>query len=405
MLKKSNKYFYPLLKDGFSDNDVKKGIKVLKSKFITMGQHTQEFEKQFAKKLNVKYCVMVNSGSSANLISTFAAKNPMRKITFKEKDEAIVPVLCWPTSLWPLIQAGLKIKFVDIDPKTLNVNVDKLIKSISKRTKVVMLINVLGISSDLNKLSKIFKKKKIIFIEDNCESLGAKFKNKYLGTFGDFGTFSFFYSHQITSGEGGMVVCKNKKDYEILYSMRSHGWSRGKFQNKYKKKYPNLDSRYIFYNSGFNLRPTDIQGAIANSQFKRLSSFIKNRIYNKNLIIKLLRKDKRWNNQFNFVKIDKQISPSYMVFPILINQKYKLKKKKFISLIEKNGIETRPIISGSFVNQPASKLFKLNLKNNIFPGAQKIQDLGFVIGLHTKKIEKKIALKIVDQLFLIDKIN
>ena len=384
MLKKSNKYFYPLLKDGFSDDDIKKGIKVLKSKFITMGQHTQEFEKQFAKKLNVKYCVMVNSGSSANLISTFAAKNPMRKITFKEKDEAIVPVLCWPTSLWPLIQAGLKIKFVDIDPKTLNVNVDNLIKSITKRTKVVMLINVLGISSDLNKLSK-FLKKKIIFIEDNCESLGAKFKNKYLGTFGDFGTFSFFYSHQITSGEGGMVVCKNKKDYEILYSMRSHGWSRGKFQNKYKKKYPNLDPRYIFYNSGFNLRPTDIQGAIANSQFKRLSSFINNRIYNKNLIINLLRKDKRWNNQFNFVKIDqKKISPSYMVFPILINQKYKSKKKKFISLIEKNGIETRPIISGSFVNQPASKLFKLNLKNNIFPGAQKIQDLGFVIGLHKK---------------------
>ena len=160
MLKNSNKYFYPLLKDGFSDDDIKKGIKVLKSKFITMGQHTQEFEKQFAKKLNVKYCVMVNSGSSANLISTFAAKNPMRKITFKEKDEAIVPVLCWPTSLWPLIQAGLKIKFVDVDPKTLNVNVDNLIKSITKRTKVVMLINVLGISSDLNKLSKILKKKK-----------------------------------------------------------------------------------------------------------------------------------------------------------------------------------------------------------------------------------------------------
>ena len=123
-----------------------------------------------------------------------------------------------------------------------------------------------------------------------------------------------------------MVVCKNKKDYEILYSMRSHGWSRGKFQNKYKKKYPNLILVIFFYNS-FNLRPTDIQGAIANSQFKRLSSFIKNRIYNKNLIINLLRKDKRWNNQFNFVKIDQKISPSYMVFPILINQKYKSKKK------------------------------------------------------------------------------
>ena len=135
---------------------------------------------------------MVNSGSSANLMSVFASKNPLRKNKFKNNDEALVPILCWPTSLWPLVQAGLKPKFVDIDPETLNVDADYLISKISKKTKLIMLINVLGISGDLNKIRKIAKQKKIILIEDNCESLGAKLGNKYLGTFGNFGTFSFF---------------------------------------------------------------------------------------------------------------------------------------------------------------------------------------------------------------------
>lgn len=401
---KKNKYFYPLLKDGFSDEDVNVGIKVLKSKFITMNKYTEKFEKEFSKKLGVKYSLMVNSGSSANLIAAFASKNPLRKKKFKDKDEAIVPVLCWPTSLWPLVQAGLKIKFIDINPKTLNVDADNLIKEISKKTKLIMLINVLGSSTDIKKIKKYANKKKIIIIEDNCESLGAKYEKKFLGTFGDFGTFSFFYSHQITSGEGGMITCNNKKDYEIISTMRSHGWSRGKFHNKYKKKFPDLDSRYIFCNSGFNLRPTDIQGSIASSQFKRLDKFIANRTHNKNLITKYLKEDVRWNNQFNFIEIDNKIHPSFMVLPLMLVSKYKNKKKKFINRLEKEGIETRPVISGSFVNQPASYLYNLNSKKKIFSGAQEVQDLGFVIGLYTKKISSKLATKIVDKLFLIDKI-
>ena len=147
------------------------------------------------------------------------------------------------TSLWPLVQAGLKINFIDIDPLTLNVKADDLIKKITSRTKVIMIINVLGLSPDVKRIRDYCKRKKIILIEDNCESLGAKFEKKYLGTYGDFGTFSFFYSHQITSGEGGMIVCKNREDYEILKSLRSHGWSR---DEKTAKKYPNLDPRCIY---------------------------------------------------------------------------------------------------------------------------------------------------------------
>ena len=404
MLNKIQK-FYPLLENGFSDRDIESGIKVLKSKYITMGRHTLVFEKGFAKKMKAKYAVMVNSGSSANLLSVFASKNPLRKNKFKDKDEALIPVLCWSTSLWPLVQAGLKPKFVDINSKTLNVDAKHLISKINKNTKLIMLINVLGTATEIKKIIDIAQRKKIIVIEDNCESLGAQFNNKNLGTFGDFGTFSFFYSHQITSGEGGMITCKNKKDYEILLSLRSHGWSRGPFYNKLKRQNPSLDPRYIFFNSGFNLRPTDIQAAIAFSQLKRLDNFIINRTFNKNKIIKKLVTDKRWNNQFSFIEIIKKIRPSYMVLPLMIHEKFKSKKRLFIKVLENFGIETRPIISGSFVNQPATKLYNLNEKKIKFTEAQKVQDLGFVIGLHTKKINNKILDKIVNGLFLIDNIK
>tara|TARA_B110000027_G_C16113335_1_gene298916 strand:+ start:867 stop:2111 length:1245 start_codon:yes stop_codon:yes gene_type:complete len=408
---KNNKYIdpknlsfkYPLLENGFNKIDINKGIKVLKSGFVTMGKHTTSFEKEFAKKMNVKFALMVNSGSSANLLATFAACNPLRKNRFKRGDEALIPVLCWSTSLWPLVQAGLKPIFVDADPKTLNVDADILISKITKKTKVIMLVNVLGLSTNLRKIRDYAKKNKIIIIEDNCEALGAKYEKKYLGTYGDFGTFSFFYSHQITSGEGGMIVCNTLEDYEILLALRSHGWSRSKNSySKNAKKYPKLDPRYIFINSGFNVRPTDIQAAIGHNQFKRLGTFIKNRSLNKASIIKKIIKDKRWNDQFSFIEVPKKNKASYMVLPILINERYKRIKKDFLDYIEKKGLETRPIISGSFVNQPSSKLYNLNPKNLKFRGAQNIENLGFVIGLNTKKTQNKKIDYIVNTLFSID---
>ena len=402
---KNNTQKYSLLEMGFNNQDLKKGIEVLKSGFITMNKETEQFEKNFAKKLGIKYALMVNSGSSANLLAAFAACNPLRENRFKRGDHALIPALCWSTSLWPLVQSGLKPKFIDVDPKTLNLDADHIISKITKKTKVIMLVNVFGISANNKKIINYEKKKNIIVLEDNCEALGAKYGEKFLGTFGDFGTFSFFYSHQITSGEGGMIVCNNRKDYEILLALRSHGWSRGKgVYEKNAKKYPNLDPRYIFINSGFNLRPTDIQAAIANNQFKRLETFRKIRSTNKNKIVNLLKKDKRWNNQFKFVEYSKKIKASYMVLPILIDRKFLYKKKKFINFLEKKGLETRPVISGSFVNQPSSKLYNLNPGNQQFRGAQEIQDLGFVIGLHTKNIKMSKVKFIIDLLFSIDTI-
>ena len=406
------KYKYQLLENGFSDQDISIGKKVLNSKRITMASYTRNFELAFAKKLGAKYALMVNSGSSANLLATFAAGNPLKKNCLKRGDEVLIPALCWSTSIWPLVQFGLKPVFVDIDIETLNINLADLEKKITKKTRAIMLINVLGISSDLFKIRKIADKKKIIIIEDNCESLGSTLKKKYLGTFGDYGSFSFYYSHQITSGEGGMVTCNKKEDYDILFALRSHGWLGGtrfykrnlKSYNTYANQNPKLDPRYIFINSGFNLRPTDIQAAIAHNQFKRLDTLKKFRNINKNLIIKKISNSKKWKNQFKFIVTPKDIDPSWMGLPILLSEKYIKKKQKFVNFLDNQGIETRPIISGNFANQPAAKLYKLCKKNEKFENAQKVQELGFLIGLHTKKLSKNNLDLIHDSFFMIDNI-
>jgi CDP-6-deoxy-D-xylo-4-hexulose-3-dehydrase len=397
------KFKYPLLSNAFSKNDISCGLKVLSSKYITMSKITKNFEKQFAKKLGCKYALMTNSGSSANLLAVSAIINPMFKNKLRAGDEVLIPAVCWSTSLWPIIQNNLKPVFVDVELDTFNISIKDLRKKITSKTKAIMCVHVLGTSTNLNHIKKLINKKNIILIEDTCESLGAKFNNKFLGTFGEFGTFSFYYSHQITSGEGGMIVCNNVKNYNIVKSLRSHGWSRETtFHNIYKKKFKKLDDRFLFINSGYNLRPTDIQAAIAYNQFKRLNKFITTRNYNRKKIIDKIKNNKKWNNQFYFINHSKQIKPSWFGLPMLINKKYSNKKKKFLNHLTKCGIENRPILSGNFTNQPATELYNLNSKRLVFVNAQKVEDLGFFIGLHTKKISNKIAEYIAKNLLKIN---
>ncbi len=392
---KKEKNIYQLSPNSFSNNDIIKGIKVLLSKKITMGEITKKFEKEFAKFIGSKYALMVNSGSSANLLATFAMINPIKKNRLKTGDECLVPSLCWSTSLWPIVQAGLKPKFVDVDPETLNISLKDLEKKISRKTKAVMLVHVLGNSTNMKKLKKITNKYKIKIIEDTCESLGSKFNGKYLGSFGDFGTYSFYYSHQITAGEGGMIVCNDKNNYKIIHSLRAHGWDRGLNNNK---------KNFNFINSGFNLRPTEVSAAIGYNQFKKLNYFKRIRLENRKKIIFKLKKSKKWKNQFTFIEPIKGLEPSWFGLPILINKKYLNKKRKFLSFLNKNLIETRPIISGNFLNQPSIKLYKLNSKKEFFKGAQEIDKRGFFIGIHVNRITEKQLKLLENKLLKIDEI-
>ena len=256
-----------------------------------------------------------------------------------------------------------------------------------------MLVHVLGNSTNMTELTKILKRKKIFLIEDTCESLGAKYKNKYLGTYGHFSTFSFYSSHQISSGEGGAIACQSKDDYEIIKSLRSHGWSRGlKKEKSIARKYKNLDKRFIFYNSGFNLRPTDISASIGLSQLHDLHKLNNLRTINRNNLIRIFKKNKKIKNNFIFIEKNKFVKPSWFGIPILI--KDKKKRNKFIFNIEKKGIETRPIISGNFLKQPAVKKYKINQIGN-FKNSDLVNNSGFFLGLPTKIINKKTLKKIV----------
>lgn len=405
IFKNNSKYNYPLLSNTLSKEDINAAKKVLDSRMITMSKKTRDFEKRFAKYLGVKFALMVNSGSSANLLAISLLVNPQRKKKLLAGDEVLIPVVCWSTSLWPIVQNNLKPVFVDIDLKNLNLDIEKLSQSLTSKTKAIMCVHVLGLSADMDFIVNFAKKNNLIIIEDTCESLGSKFNNKLLGSFGTVGTFSFYYSHQITSGEGGMIVCNSKEDYEILYALRAHGWSRCPTnKKKIEKKYPELDSRFIFINSGYNLRPTDIQAAIGLSQFRKKDIFKKNRSYNRELIIKEVMQSEKFKNQIEFLECSKKIDPSWFGLAVLINKQYVKKKFKYLKYLGEKKIETRPIISGNFINQPAIKLYKLNKIKKKYNNAQVVENSGFFIGLHTKIITNNLARYIASHLLKIDEL-
>ena len=388
-----SKYFYPLVKNPYRNKDIVEAIKVLKSCKLTSGKITRKFQDYFSKKLKLKNSLMVNSGSSANLLAFQCLINPYRKKKLNPGDEVLIPALCWSTSLWPIIQSGLKPKFVDIDLKTLNIDLNDLKKKITKKTKAIMLVHVLGNCTDMTQLIKTVKKNKLILIEDTCESLGSKYKNKYLGSFGDFSSFSFYTSHQISSGEGGMISCKDKDDLEILKSLRQHGWSRGLIkENQIARKNKNLDKRFIFYNSGFNLRSTDIAASIGFSQFKDLNSFIRLRSENRKNIIDKINKNKKVKGNFFILKENKNVKASWFGIPIILSKK--LNRKKVVLKLEKNGIETRPIISGNFLKQPAIKRYKIKSNLNL-QNADYADKHGLYIGLPNKKIDNHNLKKLI----------
>jgi len=394
---KIKKFSYPIHEDSLSKEDLLEGVKVLISRQLTMSKKTNKFENYFKNKLGLNYCLMVNSGSSANLLTLFALINPAKKNRLRAGDECLIPAVCWATSLWPVIQAGLTPKLIDVDLNTFSINLDMIKKNVTKKTKAIMMINVLGNCSEIDKIQKFAKDKNIYLIEDNCESLGSKYKNKYLGSYGDFSSFSFYYSHQITSGEGGMIACKKKEDYNLLKILRAHGWDRDLVKSNNKK--------FNFINSGFNVRPLEVSAAIGLNQFKRLPKMISIRSYNRNKIIKTLKNSHNWNEQFTFFKHKKDLKPSWFGFPLLINPKFEKKKEKFLKFLAKKNLENRPIISGNFVNQPAIKLYNIKYNKKELKNSNEIDKRGFFIGIPTIKLTQKKLNKISNLLLSISNLK
>jgi len=285
------KFSHPLMHNNFTSNDRRAAIKLLKTKniILTQSKNVKKFEQRWSKWLGVKYSVFVNSGSSANLLTI-----SILKILYKKK-EIIVPTLTWVSDINSVIQNNFKPVFVDINPNNLCMDENEIIKKISKRTLAVFLTHVQGFNGLSDRLLNFLKRKKILLIEDVCESHGATFKNKKLGTFGLISNFSFYYAHHMSTIEGGMICTNNKRIYELALMLRSHGMSRESnnysFEKKMIKKYSNLSPKFIFLYPAYNFRNNEIGAIIGLNQLKSLDKNNIKRNKNLSLFLSLLDKN------------------------------------------------------------------------------------------------------------------
>ena len=257
---------YPLATATWNQDEYAAMQRVIESGMFSMGKQVQLFEQRFAEYIGSRYCVMVNSGSSANLLmvaALFYTQNPSLKL--ERGDEVIVPAVSWSTTYYPLHQYGLKLRFVDVDLETLNYDLAQLEGAITDKTRAIMAVNLLGNPNDFNRIQQMISGKNIVLIEDNCESMGAEFEGKKAGTMGVMGSFSSFFSHHISTMEGGMIVTDDEELFHILLSLRAHGWTRNlpKFNHVCGEKSDDpFKESFRFVLPGYNVRPLELSGAI-----------------------------------------------------------------------------------------------------------------------------------------------
>ncbi len=347
---------YNLASSSWNKAEIKSMRSVIRSGHFTMGKRTKEFEKKFARLHKRKYGVMVNSGSSANLLM-IAANMFKLKNSLKPGDEIIVPAVSWSTSFFPLHQYGLKLVFVDVDINDYNIDPIQIKRAIGKKTRAILAVNLYGNPCKFSEIKKICKQKNIILLEDNCESLGAKYNNKLTGTFGLISTFSFFYSHHISTMEGGMVLTDNIELYQILLSLRAHGWTRQLPKNNlvFNKSVDPFYDLFNFVLPGYNVRPLELSAAIGLEQIKKIPYLIKQRRKNAEYFVKKM-------SSISKITIQKEIGESsWFCFGIIL----KNNRNKYLNDLRKAKIEFRPIVAGNFTKNPAIKFFNYKISGNL----------------------------------------
>jgi len=353
--------------------------RVIASGMFTMGESVQTFERDFAKYVGSKHCVMVNSGSSAILLMVAAliyTKNP--KLKLQRGDEVIVPAVSWGTTYYPLYQYGLKIKFVDIDLRTLNYNLDQLEKAVTDKTRAIMAVNLLGNPNDFGRIKQIIDGRDIVLMEDNCESMGARFNGKHAGTFGVMGGYSSFFSHHISTMEGGLIVTDDEELYQILLSLRAHGWTRNLPKHNLvcgEKSDDPFEESFRFVLPGYNVRPLEIEGALGIEQVKRLPMLIEERRKNGKLIQAALA-----NHHDLFIQ--KEIGESsWFGFSLVIRPGSKLTRKELVVNLNELGFECRPIVAGNFAKNEVVKYFDSEVHGTL-ENAEHIDQNGLFVGNH-----------------------
>ncbi len=375
----------PLAAPSFNYEEVEDALDSMLTTWVTMGKKVKSFEDLFQEYIGTKNAIMVNSGSSANLLALSIITNPLFRNKIKKGSSIITPAVTWATTVSPIVNVGCKPLFVDIDLDTLCINTDLLKEAVSEDTSCIMPVHLMGHPCDMTEISKIAHEKNLRLIEDTCEAHGALHGGKKVGTFGDIGTFSFFMSHHITTMEGGMLVTDDEEIAEIGKSLRTFGWTREmKKKDEINSKYSDLDPRFLFVNLGYNLRPTELQGAFGRHQIKKLD-----------LLIKYRRETaKYWNDRLKKYSKDLLLPKRnlanhvYFGYAITINENAAFSRKELTDFLEMRGIETRPIMSGNFIEQPVSKLLQWE-KHGELKNSKLVMRNSFFIGNHLQILEKE----------------
>lgn len=378
----------PLASSGLRESDIETVIRVLRSGNLTMGAEVKKFENKMASYLGVKHFVMVNSGSSANLLMIEALMRPaISKPKLFPGDSILVPAIAWPTTIWPLIQLGLNPLFVDINPETLAIDLEaaqELIETSRIPVRGIFPIHPLGRSIPPSELSAFVQKNELVLINDVCESLGSWAEGKHAGTGGVAGSYSFYFSHHITTMEGGGISTDDDVFADDLRSMRSHGWSRDRSDAKsWTANKSANDSKFLFVSTGYNVRPMEIQAAIGSAQIDSIDDFIDKRRAIAVRVAEALKESNLYVIGEKSLSQDPK-SHSWMLIPILVRgENASLRKKAILEKLEGLEIETRPILTGNFLAQPAiQRITRHSVDPQHFVQASKITDEAFMVGAH-----------------------
>ncbi len=372
-----NAYKYPLATATWDEAEHAAMQRVIASGMFTMGPNVAAFEKGFAEYIGSRYAVMVNSGSSANLLMVaalfYTKENPLRP-----GDEVIVPAVSWSTTYYPLHQYGLKLRFVDIDLQTLNYNLDQLAEAISDRTRLIMAVNLLGNPNDFDRINRMVGGRGIRLIEDNCESMGAEYQGRKAGTFGVMGSFSSFFSHHISTMEGGLVVTDDEELCHILLSLRAHGWTRNlpKFNHVCGEKGDDpFTESFRFVLPGYNVRPLELSGAIGVEQVRKLPALIAERRKNGRLLQEKMADHPE-------LMIQKEIGQSsWFGFSLVIRPGSPWSRDRLIARLDAAGFECRPIVAGNFARNEVMKYFDAEIIGDL-SAADHIDQNGLFVGNH-----------------------
>ncbi len=382
---------FPLSVTQYDQSDIFNLIKTLTNGWPTIGKQVKKIEGKIKKLLKIKHSIMLNSGGSANYLMLYLLSSPYAKKEHKLKpgDEILTPAVTWSTTVSPIIQNNFVPVLLDVNLSTYDMNVNLIERSITKKTRAIMLVHPLGHVCNMKAILKICKKYNLVLLEDTCESIGAKYNNKFAGTFGLFSSISFYQSHHISGVEGGMLLTNNDYYADVLRSMRANGWLREvtnkKNAAKIIKNNKNIDKSFMFPYIGFNFKPTDMSAALLDNQINRLNYYIKIRTLAARSLIKGLEKYK----DFLILPVfNKNIKNSWFTFPIVVKKNKKFTKKKLVNHLTKNKVSNRPIIAGNIAEQPFLKNFKYKKAN--LNNSKIVMESGFFIGLHHKLNKKSI---------------